>query len=67
MESIPKRLLLTGFGMMRYEGDPEALAIEIARLSVPLRPLVPILGRRAFRKYAIRIHGTATPARGTSA
>jgi hemerythrin-like domain-containing protein len=64
MESIPKKMLLTGFGMMLYEGDPEALAIEIAKFPGPLRPLVPILGRRAFRKYARRIHGTTTPARG---
>lgn len=64
MESIPKKLLMTGFGMMLYEGDPEALALEIAKLPAPLRPLVPILGRRAYRKYAKRIHGTTTPARG---
>jgi hypothetical protein len=50
--------------MMLYEDDPEALALEIAKLPAPLRPLVPILGRRAFRKYARRIHGTPTPARG---
>lgn len=65
MESIPKKLLMTGFGMMLYEGDPEALALEIAKFPAPLRPLVPIVGRRAFRRYAKRIHGTATPARGT--
>jgi hemerythrin-like domain-containing protein len=65
MESIPKKLLLTGFGMMLYEGDPEALALEIAKFPAPVRPLLPFLARRAFRKYAIRIHGTSRPAPGT--
>ena len=41
MESIPKWMLLTGFGMMLYEGDPEALALEIAKLPAPLRPVLP--------------------------
>jgi hemerythrin-like domain-containing protein len=65
MESIPKGMLLAGFGMMLYEGDPEALALEIAKLPPPLRPVLPWLGRRAFRKYAVRVHGTPTPRRGT--
>lgn len=64
MESIPKKLVLTGFGMMLYEGDREALALEIAKFPAPLRPLLPILARRAFRKYALRIHGTTTPTPG---
>lgn len=66
MESIPKGLLLTGFGMMLYEGDREALALEIAKLPAPLRRIIPVLGRRAFRRYARRVHGTATPSRGTT-
>ena len=57
-------MLLIGFGMMLYEGDPEALALEIAKLPAPLRPILPVLGRRAFRRYARRIHGTPTPPRG---
>ncbi len=64
MESIPKGMLLLGFGMMLYEGDPEVLALEIAKLPAPLRPILPVLGRRAFRRYARRIHGTPTPQRG---
>lgn len=61
MESIPLRLLFTGFGMMLYEGDPSVIALEIAKLPAPLRPLLPPLGRLAFRRYARRIHGTPTP------
>ena len=66
MESIPKGMLLTGFGMMLYEGDPDALAPEIARLPAPLRPVLPALGRWAFRRYARRVHGTPAPPRGTT-
>jgi hypothetical protein len=65
MESIPKGMLLTGFGMMLYEGDPEALTLEIAKLPAPLRPVLPVLGRLAFRRYSRRVHGTATPSRGS--
>ena len=64
MSSIPKRQLFLGFGMMLYEGDPEVIGIELAKLPAPLRRLLPPLGRRAFRRYARRIHGTPTPPRG---
>ena len=37
----PRAMLLTGFGMMLYEGDPDALALEIAKLPAPLRPILP--------------------------
>ncbi len=65
MESIPKGMLLTGLGMMLYEGDPEALAREIAKFPAPLRRVLPVLGRWAFRRYARRMHGTPSPPRGT--
>jgi hemerythrin-like domain-containing protein len=61
MSSIPKRLMLVGFGMMSYEGDPEVIAIEIAKLPRPLRVVLPTLSRRAYRRYARTIHGTPTP------
>ncbi len=64
MESIPRGMMLVGFGMMLYEGDPEAIAVEMRKMPAPLRPLLPVLARRAFRRYARRIHGTPTPARG---
>ena len=46
MEAIPKDMLLTGFGMMLYEGDPDVLALEIAKLPAPMRPVLPVLARR---------------------
>jgi hemerythrin-like domain-containing protein len=64
MSSIPKRKMLLGFGMMLYEGDPEVIGIEIGKLPAPVRRLLPPLGRRAFRRYARRLHGTPTPPRG---
>ena len=63
MGSIPPRLMLVGFGMMLYEGDPEAIAGEVRKLPAPLRPFLPILGRWAYRRYARRLHGTGTPRR----
>ncbi len=64
MAAIPKKLMFLGFGMMLYEGDPEAIAPEMAKVPFLLRPLLPPLGRRSFRAYARRIHGTPTPIPG---
>ncbi len=61
MGSIPRKLTLVGFGMMLYEGDPAAIAVEIDKMPAPLRPLLPTLGRWAYRRYARRIHGTPAP------
>ena len=49
------------FGMMAYEGDPEVVTAMLASAPFPVRVLVPRLGRRAFRKHALAVHGTATP------
>jgi hypothetical protein len=67
MSSIPKRLMFLGFGMMLYEGDPDAIAIELRKLPAPIRLLLPPLGRKAYRRYARSVHGTATPAKGVGA
>jgi hemerythrin-like domain-containing protein len=67
MSSIPKRLMFLGFGMMLYEGDADAIAIELGKVPAPVRLLLPPLGRRAYRRYARSIHGTATPAKGVGA
>lgn len=49
------------FGMMMYEGDPEVVATMLAPAPLPVRVLVPRLGRRAYRRHALAVHGTATP------
>lgn len=63
MESIPPRLMLVGFGMMLYEGDPEAMAVEVRKMPAPIRSFLPLMGRLAYRRYARRLHGTPTPLR----
>ncbi len=65
MESIPRSMMFLGLGMMLYEGDPEVIAGEMAAVPAPLRVVLPTLGRRAFRRYARRVHGTPTPRTGT--
>jgi len=49
------------FGMIQYEGDPVVVAKMLAEAPPPVRWLVPRLGRRAFRRHAMVIHGTPTP------
>ncbi len=66
MESIPKKMMFTGFGMMLYEGDPEVIAIEMEKVPFLMRVLLPRLGRRSFRAYARRVHGTSEPTPGWS-
>jgi hemerythrin-like domain-containing protein len=67
MSTIPKRRMLLGFGMLLYEGDPDAIELELLKLPAPVRRLLPPLGRRAYRRYARTIHGTPTPRRGVGA
>jgi len=57
----PRSELLLTFGMFQHDGDPEVLARMLAKAPSPARRLVPRLARRAFRRHALRIHGTATP------
>ncbi len=59
--TLPKRQLPLAFGMLSYEGNPETLAEMMAGAPLPIRYLVPPLARRAFKRYALRVHGTATP------
>jgi hemerythrin-like domain-containing protein len=48
-------------GMFIYEGDPEVIANMLAKAPLPVRIIVPRLAKRAFRKHALKVHGTATP------
>jgi iron-sulfur cluster repair protein YtfE (RIC family) len=49
------------FGMIQYEGDPPVVVHMLTEAPAPVRWLVPRLGRRAFRRHALTIHGTPTP------
>lgn len=48
-------------GMFGYEGDPEVLAHLLAAVPAPVRAVLLRLSRRAFRRHALAVHGTATP------
>jgi hemerythrin-like domain-containing protein len=57
----PRNELALTLGMYQYEGEPEVITQMLAVAPPPVRWVVPKLSRRAFRKHALRIHGTATP------
>lgn len=57
----PRKELSVTFGMMAYDGDPEAVSDMLAKAPLPVRWLVPRLGRRAYARHARAVHGTATP------
>lgn len=63
-ESTEKRFALVMLGMMLYEGDPDTMAAELSSAPAPARLIGPPMARRAYRRYARRVHGTATPQRG---
>ncbi|MDX3096260.1 hemerythrin domain-containing protein [Streptomyces sp. ME01-24h] len=63
MEGLPKNLLPLVFGLAMYEGDPEVIKGVLAAAPLPVRLLVPVIGRRKYAAHAKRVHGTATPPR----
>ncbi len=44
-----------------YDADPGVIARMLAPAPLPVRALVPRLGRRAYRRHAVTLHGTPTP------
>jgi len=61
MGGVRKSQLPLVFGMLQYEGDPDVIAMMLAHAPAPARLLMPFLAPRAFARYAVRVHGTATP------
>lgn len=61
VKKIRPQQLPLALGMIQYEGDPEVVAEIIAGMPLLIRRLVPPLSRRAFRRHALAVHGTATP------
>lgn len=59
--ATPRSEMALVYGMFAYEGDPTTVGRMLDGAPWPVRRLVPWLGRRAFRRRARRIHGTATP------
>jgi hypothetical protein len=63
MAEIPKKELPLTFGMAMYEGDPAVIKAVLAHAPLPIRLLVPVIGRRRYAAHARRVHGTTRPAR----
>lgn len=57
----PRSESLLALGMFQHDGDPEVFALMLADAPPPVRWLLPRLARRAFRRHALAVHGTATP------
>jgi len=57
----PRKEMFLTFGMIQHDGDPEVVKRMLSTAPPPVRVIVPRLARRAFRKHALRIHGTGTP------
>lgn len=58
---VPKKELPLVFGMLMYEGDPEVTGSMLANAPALARLVMPVLGPRAYTRYARRVHLTATP------
>lgn len=61
VKHLPKSDLPLVLGMIQYEGDPEVVAAMVDGTPRLIRLVVPLLSRRAFRRHALAVHGTATP------
>lgn len=61
MAGVPKRRLPLVLGMLMYRADPRVIASMLAHIPRLPRLLLPRLGRRAYRRYALSVHGTAEP------
>jgi Hemerythrin HHE cation binding domain len=61
MAELPKNKLPLLFGMFMYQGDPQVISSMLAHAPVLPRLLMPVLGPRAYARYARRVHGTTKP------
>ena len=61
LKKLRKKDLPLALGMLQYEGDPEVVDEVVGKTPLLIRKIVPALSRRAFRRHALAIHGTATP------
>lgn len=59
--TAPKGRAMLAMGMFLHDGGPEGAAVMLSDAPAPVRWLVPKLARRAFRRHAVRVHGTDNP------
>lgn len=62
----PKKQLPLGFGMTLYEGDPEVIQLILKGAPPPVRVIMPVIARRAFRAHSKKVYGTPTPPRAAN-
>jgi hemerythrin-like domain-containing protein len=47
-----------GLGMLMYEGDPEVVELDMARMPPEVRELMKKTAPRAYEAHSLRVHGT---------
>ena len=47
-----------GLGMIMYEGDPEVVELDMARMPPEVRELMKKTAPRAYETHSLRVHGT---------
>jgi hypothetical protein len=59
--STPRQEQTLVVGMFAYDADPQAFAGMFAGAPPPVRWVMPRLGRRAYRRHAMKVYGTPRP------
>jgi hypothetical protein len=62
-EDVDPAMMPLMFGLMAYEGDPDTVRDIIAGMPPEVSSVIGDLAGQAYAEYALRVHGTATPAR----
>lgn len=57
----PRGKSMLVLGMFAHDGDPDVVREMLADAPPPVRAVLLLLARRAFRRHARVVHGTATP------
>jgi hemerythrin-like domain-containing protein len=65
-KAVPAEEIPLIFGLMTYEGAPEAVAASIAQMPPEVQPVMSELAPEAFARHSELVHGTATPAKSSA-
>lgn len=63
LAATPKKLLPLLLGLVSYEDDDGIMKAALQGAPLPIRLVMPTVGRRVFRSHAKKVHGTPTPPR----
>ena len=50
-----------GVGMLMYEGDPEVVEVDMARMPPEVREAMKKIAPQAYEAHSLRVHGTLPP------